>query len=236
MNFVHDGGFRFLGADLAIGGQDEVENQIDIGFPLRHAEIVYGAVGVYRLRRLACRGVEFRNERVVYDERVEVHGDDTAEFFVHIPFHSIHFLVRHVDVRIGRHFRVEGHDLSARTVVVHHYVVNPDDTGIVLGKFVNIFNELGVGGRAEQKVDRFLGGFYARVEDKRGDENTRPTVDWHAPYPRHDRRYEHERGRDTVGKRVERRGFDCRGANGFRDFVIKEEQPHLDEYGRAEQN
>ena len=77
-------------------------------------------------------------------------GDDTAEFFVHIPLHFIYFLVGDIDVRVRGDFCVEGYDLSAGAVVVYDDVVNAYDVVIVLGESVDFFDEIGVGRRAQQ--------------------------------------------------------------------------------------
>ena len=115
--------FRFFGGHGAIGRQNKVENQIDVRSAFRHSKIVYREIGVHRFCRRLRQSAHFVYGRVVNDDRVEVDGDDTAEFGVHIPFHLVHFFMRDIDIGIGRDFGMERNDLSAGAVIVHHNVV-----------------------------------------------------------------------------------------------------------------
>ncbi len=229
VDFVDDEGFCLLACHFAIGGNQKVENQVDATFPLGHAEIVQREAFVHRLYRVGCHGTQLVYLRIVGNDRVEVDGYDTAEFFVHIPLHFIDFLVRDVDVEVGGHLGVEGDDLPTGTVVVYHDVVNPDDARVILGEFVDTVDEGRVGRGTEKKVDRFLCRFYARKENERGDQNTRIPVDAKAREFRYDCRNQNERGGDAIAQTVESRRFNRGGVNGLADLFIKEEEPNLDE-------
>ena len=69
-NFFHDEVFRFLCRHFAVGGDHEIEDQIDIRFAFRHTEIVYRKGGVNRFRALACDGAHGVHFLVVDDDRV----------------------------------------------------------------------------------------------------------------------------------------------------------------------
>ena len=165
-----------------------------------------------------------------------MNGNDTTEFFVHIPFHFIHFLVGDIDVCIRGDFCVEGYDLTAGAVVVYDYVVDTDNVRIFLGKLIDFLDEIGVGRRAEQKVDRFLCRFAAGKENERRNHNPRPTVDGEFPHSRDDRGNEYEGGGNAVAQAIECRRFDCRGTDNLADFAVEEEQPNFDEYRAAKDN
>ena len=148
--FFHHLFFRFLFAKLAIGRDNQIEDKVDILFPLGHTEIVDRERFVHFLCRIFRQSAKLIYKRVVNDEGVEVNGDDAPKFLMHILFHSIDFFVCHVDITIGRHFGMERHNLSARPVIVYHNVVNTHDTGIIFHKLVNVFNKGRVGGRTKQ--------------------------------------------------------------------------------------
>ena len=118
---------------------------------------------VYFLRRPTNKLTQFIDRRVVDYDRVEVNGYDAPEFFVHIPFHLVYFLVRDIDIGIGRNFRMEGYDLSTGAVIVYHYVVDAHDARIIFRELVDSVYEFLIGGRAEKKVDGFLRRFKACI-------------------------------------------------------------------------
>ena len=237
--FFRDRFFRLARRKLAIRRQYEVEDQIHVRFAFRHSEVVYRKVRVHLFRRGERKRVQLVHERIVHHERVEVDRYDTAEFFVHIPFQFIHFLVRDIDVRIRRHFRVEGNDLPTGSVIVHHNVVDTHHVRVfrfIVRERVNTLDELGGGGRTEQQIDGFLRRFHAREQYERRNEYPREPVYRKIEISRDQRGDKYERGRRAIAQTVCRRGFERGGVDELADLTVKEEQPDLDEDRRAEQD
>lgn len=59
--------FRILGARFAIGGHDKVENKVDIRFPFRHAEIVYGKRFVHFFCLAFRKRAQFVDKGIVHN-------------------------------------------------------------------------------------------------------------------------------------------------------------------------
>ncbi len=72
---------------------------------------------------------------------------------------------------------MEGDNLSAGAVVVHHDVVNADDLRIPFDELINTLDKVVVGGRAEKKINCFLGGFCPCKQNERCNQYACPTVD-----------------------------------------------------------
>ena len=141
--------FRLFRALFTIHGHHQIENQIHVRFPDGHTKIVQAIRGVHRFYRVHRDVVHFVDKGVVHHNRVKVYGDNATEFCVHITFKLIDFLMRYVDVGIGRYFRMEGNNLSAGTIIVHHNVVDTDYVGVGFYKIVNSVDKFGGGGRTK---------------------------------------------------------------------------------------
>ena len=123
---------------------------------LCHTEIVDGKAGVNLGGDGLAKGTKLVYLGVIYDNGIEVDGDDTTEYIVHITLHFIDLLVCDVDVGIRRDLRMEGDNKSANAVIVHHNIMDAEDVLIALRELIDLLHKLGVGRRAKEQVDGFL--------------------------------------------------------------------------------
>lgn len=230
----------YVGAELLFAlvkaeGDHEVEEHVGMRGTLDHAEIVQSQTGIHAADECDDLFLDLQRMLVIGGDGVHVDDGITAELLTQILLDVVDHIVRFDEVGIGGDLCVQRDHHASGTVVVDDEIVNTCYALVRVDDIGDLVNERLFGGRAEQRIHRFLGGANARDQNEDRYENTAIRVDVDVCEMRDQKTRKNHARRYAVGKAVVRGGSHGGGADLFADSEIIVCDVGLDEYG-ANQN
>ena len=155
-------------SQLFIAGSDfkrnkYVENKIGVSHARYKPEIVYRKAFIDSFYAFVNIFTKLINKLVIGFYRIKVNDTLNTVFFKNIAFYKIDYVMALENIITSVNFSMESCKATARTVVMYHHVVNPEDFGMRTGFGFDFFDELRIRCGSDYVIFVFIQNFSEQI-------------------------------------------------------------------------